>query len=135
MRMPYRIIKAKKILILLGFIVGLPLLFMAGCKTLTSTIYQSMDCDQFNIDHIELRTGIDVPKIKRKYCQLNDSTRTVEFEVLLNAEELDAYSAKYFNWDSTLFVAKGQRSDTRWHARLDTSSRALIFHLYYLSNE
>ena len=135
MRMPYRIIKAKKLLILLGFVVGLPLLFMAGCKTLTSTIYQSMDCDQFNIDHIELRTGIDVPKIKRKYCQLYDSTRTVEFEVLLNAEELDAYSAKYFNWDSTLFVAKGQRSDTRWQARLDTSSRALIFHLYYLSNE
>ena len=135
MRMPYRIIKAKKLLILLGFVVGLPLLFMAGCKILTSTIYQSMDCDQFNIDHIELRTGIDVPKIKRKYCQLNDSTRTVEFEVLLNAEELDAYSAKYFNWDSTLFVAKGQRSDTRWQARLDTSSRALIFHLYYLSNE
>ena len=96
--MPYRTIKVNRILILLGFIVGLPLLFMAGCKTLTSTIYQSMDCDQFNIDHIELRTGIDVPKIKRKYCLLNDSTRTVEFEVLLNSEELKSYSAKYFNW-------------------------------------
>lgn len=135
MRMPYRIIKAKKILILLGFIVGLPFLFMAGCKTLTSTIYQSMDCDQFNIDHIELRTGIDVPRIKRKYCQLNDSTRTVEFEVLLNAEELDAYSAKYFEWNAPVFTAEGERSDTRWQARLDTSSRALIFNLYYLSNE
>ena len=56
-----------------------------------------MDCDQFNIDHIELRTGIDVPKIRRKYCQLKDSTRTVEFEVLLNSEELKSYSAKYFN--------------------------------------
>ncbi|MDA8994198.1 hypothetical protein N9H17_02390 [Schleiferiaceae bacterium] len=133
--MPYRIIKAKKLLILLGFVVGLPLLFMAGCKTLTSTIYQSMDCDQFNIDHIELRTGIDVPKVKRKNCQLNDSTRTVEFEVLLNAEELDAYSAKYFEWHAPVFTAEGERSDTRWQARLDTSSRALIFHLYYLSNE
>jgi hypothetical protein len=133
--MPYRIIKAKKLLILLGFVVGLPLLFMAGCKTLTSTIYQSMDCDQFNIDHIELRTGIDVPKVKRKNCQLNDSTRTVEFEVLLNAEELDAYSAKYFEWNAPVFTAEGERSDTRWQASLDTSSRALIFHLYYLSNE
>lgn len=135
MRMPYRTIKVNKLLILLGFIVGLPLLFIAGCKTLTSTIYQSMDCDQFNINHIELRTGIDVPKIKRMDCQLSNSARTVEFEVLMNAEELDAYSAKYFNWDLTLFVAEGQRSATRWQARLDTSSRALIFHLYYLSNE
>ena len=133
--MPYRIIKAKKLLILLGFVVGLPLLFMAGCKTLTSTIYQSMDCDQFNIDHIELRTGIDVPKVKRKNCQLNDSTRTVEFEVLLNAEELDAYSAKYFEWNAPVFTAEGERSDTRWEASLDTSSRALNFNLYYLKDE
>jgi len=135
MRMPYRIIKAKKILILLGFIVGLPLLFMAGCKTLTSTIYKSMDCDQFNIDHIELRTGIDVPKIKRKHCQLNDSRRTVEFEVLLNSDELKSYSTKYFNWDAPLFTAEGRRSDTEWQARLDTSTRALIFTIYYLANE
>ena len=133
--MPYRIIKAKKILILLGFIVGLPLLFMAGCKTLTSTIYQSMDCDQFNIDHIELRTGIDVPKIKRKYCQLKDSTRTVEFEVLLNSEELKSYSAKYFNWEAPLFTAEGRRNDSKWQASLDTSTRALIFNIYYFGNE
>ena len=131
MRMPYRTINAKKILILLGFIVGLPLLFMAGCKTLTSTIYQSMDCDQFNIDHIELRTGIDVPKIKRKNCQLNDSTRTVEFEVLLNSEELKSYSTKYFHWDAPLFTAQGRRSDTQWEASLDTSTRALIFNINY----
>ena len=135
MRMPYRTINAKKILILLGFIVGLPLLFMAGCKTLTSTIYQSMDCDQFNIDHIELRTGIDVPKIKRKYCLLNDSTRTVEFEVLLNSEELKSYSAKYFNWKAPLFTSEGRRSDTEWQASLDTSNRALIFTINYLGNE
>ena len=133
--MPYRTIKVNRILILLGFIVGLPLLFMAGCKTLTSTIYQSMDCDQFNIDHIELRTGIDVPKIKRRYCQLNDSTRIVEFEVLLNSEELKSYSAKYFNWDAPLFTAEGRRSDTEWQASLDTTSRALIFTINYLGNE
>ena len=36
-----------------------------------------MDCNQFNIDHIELRTGIDVPQIKRNYCELTDTSRTV----------------------------------------------------------
>ena len=103
--MPYKTIKVKTILFLLGAIVGIPLLFMVGCKSLVKTIYQSMDCDQFNIDHIELRTGIDVPKIRRKYCQLKDSTRTVEFEVLLNSEELKSYGAKYFNWKAPLFTS------------------------------
>jgi hypothetical protein len=133
--MPYRTTKIKTILILLGAIIGLPLLFMVGCKSLVNNIYQSMDCDQFNIDHIELRTGIDVPKIKRKYCLLNDSIRTVEFEVLLNSEELKSYSAKYFNWKAPLFTSEGRRSDTKWQASLDTSDRALIFTINYLGNE
>lgn len=133
--MPYKTTKVKTILILLGAIVGLPLLFMVGCKSLVKTIYQSMDCDQFNIDHIELRTGIDVPKIKRKYCQLNDSSRTVEFEVLLNSEELKSYSAKYFNWETPVFTAEGRRSDSKWQASLDTSTRALIFNINYWENE
>ena len=133
--MPFRTIKVKTILFLLGAIVGLPLLFMVGFKSLVKTIYHSMDCDQFNIDHIELRTGIDVPKIRRKYCQLKDSTRTVEFEILLNSEELKSYSAKYFNWEAPLFTAEGRRSDSKWQASLDTSTRALIFNIYYFGNE
>ena len=94
-----------------------------------------MDCDQFNIDHIELRTGIDVPKVKRQSCQLNHSLRTVEFVVLLHSEDLKAYSAKYFNWEAPLFIAEGVRSDTKWHASLDTTTRALIFKINYLENE
>ena len=133
--MPYRTTKIKTILILIGAIIGLSLLFMVGCKSLVNNIYQSMDCDQFNIDHIELRTGIDVPKIKRRYCQLNDSTRILEFEVLLNSEELKSYSTKYFYWDAPLFTAEGRRSDTEWQASLDTTSRALIFTINYLGNE
>jgi hypothetical protein len=135
MHMPYKTIKVKTILFLLGAIVGIPLLFMVGCKSLVKTIYQSMDCDQFNIDHIELRTGINIPSVQRNYCELIDSVRSVSFQVLLNAEELEIYSAKYFEWNAPVFTAEGERSDTRWEASLDTSSRALNFNLYYLKDE
>ncbi len=124
-----------KVLIIILITLVSPLLLIKGCQSFAKTIYQSMDCDQFNIDHIELRTGIDVPKIKRKYCQLNDSTRTVEFEVLLNSKELKSYSTKYFHWDAPLFTAEGRRSDTEWQASLDTSNRALIFNINYLASE
>ena len=133
--MPYRTTKIKTILILLGAIIGLPLLFMVGCKSLVNNIYQSMDCDQFNIDHIELRTGINIPSVQRNYCELIDSVRSVSFQVLLNTEELEIYSAKYFEWNAPVFTAEGERSDTRWEASLDTSSRALNFNLYYLKDE
>ena len=132
--MRYRTIKAKNIFILFAVIIGLPLLFMAGCKSVVKTIYNSMDCDQFNIDHIELRTGIDVPKVKRYSCHLDDTSRRVAFEVLLNPSELSEYSTKYFEWDSTLFKAKGQRIDTKWNASLDTSTSVLLFNLFYIQD-
>ena len=122
---------ARKVVIISSLTILIPLLLMKGCQSFARTIYNSMDCNQFNIDHIELRTGIDVPKIKRKYCQLNDSNRTVEFEVLLNSEEIKSYSTKYFHWDAPLFTAQGRRSDTQWQASLDTSTRALIFNINY----
>ena len=94
--MLYKIITKKNVLLLLSVSIGLPLLFMTGCRALVKNIYQSMDCDQFNIDHIELRTGINIPSVQRNYCELIDSVRSVSFQVLLNTEELEIYSAKYF---------------------------------------
>jgi hypothetical protein len=133
--MLYKIINKKNVLLLLSVSIGLPLLFMTGCRALVKNIYQSMDCDQFNIDHIELRTGINIPSVQRNYCELIDSVRSVSFQVLLNTEELEIYSAKYFEWNTPVFTAEGERSDTRWEASLDTSSRALNFNLYYLKDE
>ena len=132
--MHYKTIKTKNIFVLLAVLVGLPLLFMAGCKSVVKTIYNSMDCDQFNIDHIELRTGIDIPKVTRNFCHLDDTSRSISFEVLLDPAGLSAYSAKYFEWDSTLFKAKGQRRDTKWNASLDTSTSVLIFNLFYIED-
>jgi len=91
-----------------------------------------MDCNQFNIDHIELRTGIDVPQIKRNYCELTDTSRTVSFQLLKTGKDKKAYAEKYFKWSNgSDYTQEGSNSDTRWTARLDTVTSELVFKLHY----
>ena len=124
--------KTRNVSLLIAVIVVIPLLLTQGCRSLMKNIYNSMDCNQFNIDHIELRTGIDVPQIKRNYCELTDTSRTVSFQVLKTGEDKKTYAQKYFRWTKgSLFVQEGSNSDTRWSARLDTVTSELVFKLHY----
>ena len=45
--------KTARILLIIAIIFAIPLLLMKGCQSLAKEIYWSMDCDQFNIDHID----------------------------------------------------------------------------------
>jgi hypothetical protein len=112
--------------------IAIPLLLMQGCKSLVKTIYNSMNCDQFNIDHIELRTGIDVPRIERNYCELTETKRTVSFQLLLKGQEKAEYAEKYFYWSKDhLYTNEGSNEQTRWFASLDTLTSELTFELFY----
>ncbi|MGB1735849.1 MAG: hypothetical protein ACPHGZ_05470 [Schleiferiaceae bacterium] len=106
---------------------------MKGCQSLAKEIYWSMDCDQFNIDHIELRTGIDIPKITRNYCELSPTHRKVSFELHKSGKDKAQYAATYFDYSGDhLFSASGTRKDHQWFATLDTTTNELIFIIHYL---
>jgi len=121
-----------RILLIITVIVAIPLLFMKGCQSLTRNIYWSMDCDQFNIDHIEVRTGIDIPKVTTIKCFLNENQRITDFNVELNEEALSAYAKKHFTLQGSLYFASGDREHHHWFATLDTANRILHFELQYL---
>ena len=124
--------KSRNLYIFIGAVIGCSLLFMVGCKTLVKSIYFSMDCDRFNIDHIELRTGIDIPQITRNYCELSDEKRTVSFQLLKTGTDKAEYAQKYFTWnDEGFFKSEGMNDYTVWTATLDTVSNELIFKLHY----
>lgn len=122
----------RNLLALTATMILVPILFVKACKSLASNIYHSMDCDRFNIDHIELRTGIDVPKITRNFCELNDSSRLVSFQLLKSGADKAAYATKYFTWkEGSYFSATGENRDTYWSASLDTTSGELVFDIRY----
>lgn len=124
--------KTRRLLIIITVVIAVPLLLMQGCRSLVKNIYNSMNCNQFNIDHIELRTGINVPQITRNYCELTDTSRRVSFQLLKTGKEKAAYAEKYFTWsEKNFFISAGRDEFTRWFASLDTVTSELIFELYY----
>ena len=125
----------KSLAIIIATIILFPILFMQGCKGLARTMYRSMDCDQFNIDHIELRTGINVPKVERNSCTLEDYVRLVSFQLLEDDEFREGYIADYFEWADSLFYASNAGRHTQWSATLDTTTNELTFRLRYTSYE
>ncbi len=125
----------RKLLYFFGSLAVLSFLFIQGCRGLKNTIYSSMDCDQFNIDHIELRTGIDIPKIKSLHCEIGDHTRRASFLVLKSRKDEVAYTQKYFKWDGQKHSAAGRTPQTEWTATYDSTTNILEFQLDYLDHE
>lgn len=121
-----------RVLLIIALIFAIPLLFIKGCQSLTHTIYWSMDCDQFNIDHIEVRTGIDIPKVTTKKCSLTEKQRITDFNIELDEHALSAYANKHFTFIDSLYFASGVQEHHLWFATLDTANSVLHFELQYL---
>jgi len=82
--------------LLLFFCVIFPIaLFCGGCYQLHQHIYHKMDCKQFNIDHLEVRTGIDIPAKQTVTCDLNAAgNRRVNTILIKPYVDMEAYVKK-----------------------------------------
>ena len=122
----------KKLGIILGSIALLILLFMAGCRALIYTIGNSNTCEQFNIDNIELRTGIDIPATTNVDCIYNDGIKDVVFTLDTNEVVIPEYlSRNKFEQSGGKFVNNGEKKRTKWEATYDKKRAELTMHLVY----
>lgn len=117
---PFKLMK--KVFIIIGSVGIVCLIVLAGFYMLSRQIYSSTDCERFNIDHIELRTGINIPPVVDLDCNINDNIRTSWFD--LDTAELEWMT--YINKNGFLpsgnyYAANGEREDTKWSAQLDTT--------------
>ncbi len=113
------------VLLLLGFV---------GCKSLINHIYNRTDCERFNIDNIEVRTGIDIPPVSEVICEFKESERTKVAVFTLERASLDL--ARYvkrndFVDKGAFYLNTGEREDTKWNARLDKEHLELKVSLVY----
>lgn len=123
----------KTFLYILAAIVFSILLFMGGCRVLSKQIFNKQSCESFNIDNIELRTGIDIPKVKKSTCNCSDGKKNSTFELDLTEEEFKSYVSKnkFFKTDSTL-IKENETEHTKWMAILDPDDKSLTFNIEYL---
>lgn len=125
----------KNLIIIIGGITVLGLGCILGFRSLVSHIYHQVDCQQFNIDNIEVRTGIDIPAVTSVECQCNES-RTVKTSTFhLDSDQLDL--EKYvlrnnFKPSGGQYHNDGKRRDTRWRATLNQDTYQLTVIVEYL---
>lgn len=79
----------KKVLIIISAIVLFFTLAGFGFYGLSKMIYNSCSCERFNIDNIELRTGINIPSIKDNECTYDEATKTKKATFIIDVEKVN----------------------------------------------
>lgn len=106
---------------------------MGGCKLLVREIFNRQDCERFNIDNIEVRTGVNVPKVLRCECVVKDKTKTATFVIDRDKVDLKEYILKQqFVKKDSLYMLSNTSKHTDWEATLLEETGELRFTLRYL---
>ena len=79
----------KKILIIFSAIILFFTLAGFGFYGFSKVIYNSCGCERFNIDNIELRTGINIPAVKNIECNYNKTTKTKKSSFIIDTEKVN----------------------------------------------
>lgn len=79
----------KRILLILATIFLFFSLVGFGIYSFSKVIYNSCDCDRFNIDNIELRTGINIPAVKNIECNYNKTTKTKKSSFIIDTKTVN----------------------------------------------
>ncbi len=124
--------KRKWILIPVLF-VGFILAGMGLIKLLLNHIYDRQDCERFNIDNIECRTGINIPEVLDAECDCEDNVKTSCFVIDTKHTDLEKYIVRhgFQKVDKQFAEAKGSDENTEWSATLDYTSGDLYFLINY----
>lgn len=118
--------------LLFGFLVLLFPIF--GYKMLSSHIYNRTDCEQFNIDNIEVRTGINIPVVNEVTCDFKstENTKVSVFMLKRLSLDFDHYIKRNdFVKEGDFYVNRGERADTKWEAKLSKEDLKLVVSLVY----
>jgi len=137
--------KKKIITWLIGlFIIGTPILFIY------LSFSNSIDCSQLVIDTYEIHSGINIPKVEFVNCYYDECSRTRISVYELNAQiDLSKFElferpsqAEYLQGvlllaeaerpnGSYLYVASGEKWDTKWTYVVDKEAQRLWAELKY----
>lgn len=122
----------RNILLIIGLVAVMITGVFGGLKLLVNHIYQSKDCARFNIDHIELRTEINIPEVISSQCDCNGNRRTTKFILDLEGHELTEYlSVHEFEPHQNGFLRTGESNDTKWRAEVEPNNGILTVDIVY----
>jgi len=122
----------KRVLWILSAIAILLFLFIGSFHLLAYSMFNTNSCTQFNIDNIELRTGINIPEINDVNCENTNTTKRSEF--ILHAKDLeinDYLKKNNFTYNGEFYENTGESKKTIWDASFYKEDNRLIINLTY----
>lgn len=122
----------KNLFIGLGAAVLAIVLLMGGCKALNTHIYACQDCERFNIDNIELRTGLNIPSVTAVECNYENNIKMAKFLLDVDKFDLSEYISKNeLSLEDDMYFKRGEREDTKWLVALDAETAELFVTINY----
>ena len=124
----------KKVIVIISIFTLVIFLGMGVFKLLINTVFNSKTCHQYNIDNIELRTGINIPSVIDVECKCEEGYKNSIF--VLNTEEIDIQnylvSNNFKKDESGFFSALGESRHSIWYACFNEENSELSVELNYL---
>ena len=123
--------------ILIGFVLVLLLigLFCGGFQLFGRHIFNTKSCQFYNIDNIELRTGVDIPKVIATDCTCKDNTKISKFIVDTNNLDLDRYvNRNGFNLVDELYIKENDNEYSTYKVVFNKKTAELVVNLTYKNN-
>ena len=106
-----------------------------GLHFFGNLIYNTQSCDRFNIDNIELRTGVNIPEIVTSDCECKDNKKISKFIIDSVKVDLDDYISKNeFTRIGNLYVKENDNSNSTYKVTFEKQTAELIINLTYKNN-
>jgi hypothetical protein len=122
----------KRVFIIVGSLALFTGLLMAGCRALISTIGNFNDCERFNIDNIEVRTGVDIPAITNVDCIYDNGIKNVTFTLdTVKVDIADYLEKNKFVKRDSLYTIVGDTKRTNWEVEYRNDRAALKMRIIY----
>ena len=126
----------KKIFLIILVIVLFLTLVGFGINGFGKMIYNSCDCERFNIDNIELRTGINIPSIIKEECTYDINARTKKASFIIDTikVDLDDYIQKNKlakSGSSELYIKSNDTENYSYEVLLDKKTKKLAVEITY----
>ena len=99
---------------------------------LSQIAYNSTGCEQFNIDNIEVRTGIDIPPVTDNInCNSDGHIKMASFVIKEEVDIRDYIQKNDFIKSENSYENKGENETSKWNATLNLEARKLSVQLIY----
>lgn len=125
----------KKILIVFVLVLVIVGLFCGGIQLYGKHIFNSQSCQFYNIDNIELRTGVDIPKVTSTDCTCKDNTKISKFIIDTEHLDLDRYvNRNGFKLIDDLYIKENDNKHSTYKVVFNRKTAELIVNLTYKDN-